>query len=80
MAHLPGSRKRRAEPAAAGLVPSPATAVKAEVDEEGFIDGNGPLLKRFKAVPKPPVIDQQVWPLRFSHLLLYYTTLCFEIA
>ncbi|KAK3155509.1 hypothetical protein QOZ80_2BG0204110 [Eleusine coracana subsp. coracana] len=60
MVRLTGSRKRRAaESAAAGRVQPPAAAVKVEVDEEGFIDENGTLLKRVKAVPQPPLIDQQ---------------------
>ncbi|GJM87104.1 hypothetical protein PR202_ga03027 [Eleusine coracana subsp. coracana] len=60
MVHPTGSRKRRAaESAAAGRVPPPAAAIKVEVDEEGFIDENGTLLKRVKAVRQPPLIDQQ---------------------
>ncbi|XP_062221724.1 uncharacterized protein LOC133921031 [Phragmites australis] len=53
MVQLPGSGKRRAEPAAAGRAPPPPPAVKMEV-EEGFGDGSGPLHKRLKATPPPP--------------------------
>jgi hypothetical protein len=58
MVQLPGSRKRRAEAAAAT---APAATVKVET-EEGFTDGDEPLLKRVNAVPQTPLLDQQVCP------------------
>ncbi|TVU27935.1 hypothetical protein EJB05_19438 [Eragrostis curvula] len=56
MVQPPGSRKRRAEPAAAVRMPPPAAPVKEEL-EEGFIDGNGPLLKSVKAASPQPSLD-----------------------
>jgi hypothetical protein len=53
MVHLPGSGKRRAEP---------APAVK--VEEEGLGGGDGPPHKRVKEVtPSPPPPPQVDWPL-----------------
>ncbi|RLN07490.1 uncharacterized protein C2845_PM11G23260 [Panicum miliaceum] len=51
MVQLPGSGKRRAEPA-----PSPAVKLEAEA-ADGFGGGDGPTHKRVKAVPPPPVQD-----------------------